>query len=214
MLCSTLHRILVAGGNDCCPALQSHDHSFIYAAVDAAAHVVSLHELSWDVRKPRCTASGALGWVRCMQSYGPGEPLPVGNGFRVHVCSQDPCTAIHHPSKYGESPAPLRHGKVVRVCRMAERVDLEAEWKSLRLRMLGDTDMVPEPSPTSPVPSTPPAVAPSVVTEMAAVVLADAADPGANAEEQSACRPRESSPFPTHVMARVTFCSRTSASVC
>ena len=90
MLCSKLHVILGAGGDDVWAALPTHSHSFLYAAVDETAHVVSLHELTWDVRKPRCTASGALGWVKCRQSYGPGAPLPVGDCFRVHVCKHDP----------------------------------------------------------------------------------------------------------------------------
>ena len=75
MLCSKLHDILGAGVDKVWAALPTHSHCFLYAAVDDTAHVMSLHELLWDVRKPRCTASGALGWVRCRRSHGDGAPF-------------------------------------------------------------------------------------------------------------------------------------------
>ena len=131
MSAAALHNILGQGEEKTWKKLTEHEHFFLFAAVADQSQVVSLHELKWDRRRPRPWSSGAVGWVTCRQNSAAGEPLSRGGGFRVHVCRQWPCTAVHHPSKYGDVPPPARHGKIVRLCAEGESVPIEKAWRSL-----------------------------------------------------------------------------------
>ena len=131
MAASTLHHILGEGDDKTWKEFTEHEHSFLFAAVVDQKQVESLHELVWDRNRPRAKATGALGYVRCRQNSAAGESLSLTSAFRVHVCRQWPCTAQYHPSKYGGYPPPLRHGKIVRLCDVSEKVTIETEWRYL-----------------------------------------------------------------------------------
>ena len=124
-----LPSILGEGDEAAWKKMLEHPNSFLFAVVNAGGDVESLHELMWQRRKPRATPSGALGWVICVQNSATGAPLPKGYCFRVHICRQTPCTAVYPPAKYGDTPAPLRHGHMVKLCDAAEEVNIEASWK-------------------------------------------------------------------------------------
>ena len=124
-----LPSILGEGDEAAWKKMLEHPNSFLFAVVNAGGDVESLHELMWQRRKPRATPSGALGWVICVQNSATGAPLPKGYCFRVHICRQTPCTAVYPPAKYGDTPAPLRHGHIVKLCDGAEEVNIEASWK-------------------------------------------------------------------------------------
>ena len=119
----------------------------------------SVHLLEWDGRGRRGGRGGVFGWVRCLGSHPHTEQLPPSN-FRIHVCSETPCIADYHPSKHGDLPPPLAHGRVL-------AVDVE-------LDELGSHFVKPRPIPPPPLP--PPAeVAVVAVAEPEAAVAATAA---------------------------------------
>ena len=126
------HALILGEGDDAIwKALSRHEHSFIFAAWDEAHHLVSLHQLRWTGgRKPSCTDNGIHGWITCHQDAGTGAPLPLPKvdgsiQMRVHVCRSCPCRTRHwHPSKYGGTPPPARHGTVLRFCAAEEVMQL------------------------------------------------------------------------------------------
>lgn len=54
----------------------------------------------WEPTRPTRRPAGVTGWA----SY-------QGQTIRLHVCANNPCTARHEPSKYGEMPVP-KHGRL------------------------------------------------------------------------------------------------------
>ena len=119
--------------------MTQHGHSFLYVEVHEQEDVVAISELAWDPiqRKPCALRTGALGWVTLQQTSSPTLAVSPGQSVRVHVCRAHPCTAVYHPSKYGGTPPPLMHGKMIRCCDKDEVVSLDKEWASLARELLG-----------------------------------------------------------------------------
>ena len=102
----------------------------------------AVSELAWDrkKRKPLTFAVGVIGWATCKQCSTPAVAVSAGEYFRVHVCRANPCTAVHHPSKYGSVEPPRLHGKILRLCDEGEAVCLEKEWMTLHDQLHGEGD--------------------------------------------------------------------------
>ena len=139
MKATKLQATLGVGDESSWKALTQHGHSFLYVEVHEQEDVVAISELAWDPtkRKPCALRTGALGWVTLQQTSSPTLGVSPGQSFRVHVCRAHPCTAVYHPSKYGGTPPPLMHGKMIRCCDKDEVVCLEKEWASLARELLG-----------------------------------------------------------------------------
>ena len=83
----------------------------------------SLHVLQWSQAGIRVSKSGFLAACQCIDSF-PTESALLAGEHRVHVCSNVPCTADWHPSKYGHLPPLVRHGRILRVLVEGEVPDL------------------------------------------------------------------------------------------
>ncbi|MCP4241726.1 MAG: hypothetical protein GY772_14295 [bacterium] len=110
--------------SDLAQAAAKHHGPFLYAAWREGRPFASL-VLRWSDAPRRCAASGFTGSAELLEAL-PEAVLGLrkGSTFRVHVCCRDPCTAIHHPSKYGAQEPPLFHGRVTRL--IAGDEDVEA----------------------------------------------------------------------------------------
>ena len=67
------------------------------------------YELEWDndIQKPKKTAGGKSGWAKVVSRSIGGVGLAPGTASRVHVCANNPCTAMWTISKYGAVGKPL-----------------------------------------------------------------------------------------------------------
>ncbi len=105
-------------------AAAKHHGPFLYAAWREGRPFASL-VLRWSEAPRRCTANGFTGSAEVLEALPDAVlGLRTGSTFRLHVCCKDPCTAIHHPSKYGAQEPPLLHGRVLRL--LLDDADVEA----------------------------------------------------------------------------------------
>ncbi|MCP4241665.1 MAG: hypothetical protein GY772_13980, partial [bacterium] len=93
-------------------AAGKHSGPFIYTAYRDGLPF-SCMALRWCAGLRRCTANGLTGSAELVLVL-PRDTLGLrpGSTFRVHVCANEPCTALYHPSKYGLQEPPLLHGRV------------------------------------------------------------------------------------------------------
>ena len=205
MSASGLHAILGEGDEDTWKKFTMHSHSFLFAAVKDQEQVTSMHKLEWDRRKPRAMPSGATGWVRCRQNSAAGEALSCTHSFRIHVCRQWPCTAMWHPSKYGDVPPPRLHGKIARLCDVGEIVPMETAWSSLLedIALRGKRDAMS--SPTSAVAERAPAGSKRKLSEALQDEVTSAANVvGARAEAEQGVTSGLDAPLPTTLVDAVS----------
>ena len=126
-----------------------HRKPFVFRRL-ASNGAVALHVLKWAAGGLRPRETAVFGWVECMRNLSEDTALPA-NGFRVHVCGSDPCTADYPVSKYGPSrptcTPPLAHGRVLHLC------SADVPLPDLQKFLLPP----PRPPPASPPPLPPPA---------------------------------------------------------
>ena len=79
----------------------------IYVGEDTLSKKRAVYEFQWHHSWNRVshTKNGTTGWATILQSTNPSNPAK--NICRIHVCANDPCTAVWEPTKYGDGkPAP------------------------------------------------------------------------------------------------------------
>ena len=86
----------------------------MFAVEDDTGRVVSRHRMVWHPPPKRAYATGMTGSARALESW-PGMGAQCSEGvLRIHICRQKPCRAKrNHPSKYGSTPCPQVHGRIV-----------------------------------------------------------------------------------------------------
>ncbi|MCP4242198.1 MAG: hypothetical protein GY772_16710, partial [bacterium] len=100
------------GDRSSAQAAAKHSGPFIYTAYRDGLPF-SCMALRWCAGLRRCTANGLTGSAELELVLPRGTlGLRPGSTFRVHVCAQEPCKALYHPSKYGLQEPPLLHGRV------------------------------------------------------------------------------------------------------
>ena len=105
---------------------------FLFRAQET--HGFSLARLYWDPAPARLSKSGLGGRVRCVGALPEVSGYPSSDvSFRIHVCAHTPCTADYHPSKYGRTEPPFKHGHVALLLEADEALDLEAKMIELGL---------------------------------------------------------------------------------
>ncbi|MCP4242065.1 MAG: hypothetical protein GY772_16030 [bacterium] len=110
--------------SDLAQSAARHHGPFLYAAWREGRPFAAL-VLRWTHVPRRCAPSGFTGSAELIEAL-PEDVLGLrkGSTFRVHVCCRDPCTATHHPSKYGAQEPPLFHGRITRL--ISGDADVEA----------------------------------------------------------------------------------------
>ena len=113
--------------------LCDHKSSFLFVA-ESEGIAQNLHVLKWSPGIRKVMPSGVLGSVVCLANARAATALPTSNmEFRVHICRQTPCTAMYNPSKYGNKPPPLRHGRILQLYAADTCVNLSLELRKFGL---------------------------------------------------------------------------------
>ena len=116
----------------------------------------SAHVIQWDKCRRKPTPNGVFGWASCLASFPPDQALPT-DGFRLHVCCQNPCPVKHfHPGKFGNLPPPRAHGRFV----AAASEGLVEEDLVRYVELL--SGVPPPPLPPPPLPEQPPPAAAAI----------------------------------------------------
>ena len=107
-------------------------------------------EFTWDnsFLRSKKNKNGTTGFVHIYRRSGGVKHDPPDLG-RIHVCKNDPCSAIWEPSKYGPLSVPIH------VRQLEWTADLEAELNGDAHGAGGDPS-APSESPPLPPPSEPP----------------------------------------------------------
>ena len=114
----------------------------------------SAHVIQWDKGRRKPTPNGVFGWASCLASFPPDQALPT-DGFRIHVCCQNPCPVKNfHPGKFGNLPPPRAHGRFV----AAASEGLVEEDLVRYVELL--SGVPPPPLPPPPLPEQPPPLPP------------------------------------------------------
>ena len=87
-----------------------HAGPFAFVCGNGSAHIVQ-----WAPTPNKATPNGVIGYYKHIASFPPEHTLAHTGSCRIHVCRETPCTAMHHPSKYGPLPPPVGHGHVVQL---------------------------------------------------------------------------------------------------
>ena len=88
--------------------LAHHAGPFAFVCANGSAHI-----LQWAPPPHKATPNGVIGFYTHIASFPPEHTLAHTGSSRIHVCRETPCSAMHHPSKYGQLPPPVAHGRVV-----------------------------------------------------------------------------------------------------
>ena len=78
----------------------------IYVGEDTLSKERAAYEFQWHHlwNRVSTTKNGTTGWATILQSTNPSNPAK--NICRIHVCANNPSTAVWDHTKYGDKPAP------------------------------------------------------------------------------------------------------------
>ena len=87
---------------------------FVYVVEDDEGHETGRHLMAWQPAPRRAHGTGVTGSARVLASCPDTGSLASEVLLRIHVCRQRPCPAKkNHPSKYGTTPCPQEHGRIL-----------------------------------------------------------------------------------------------------
>ena len=140
-------------------SLAYHGGPFAFVSASGSAHI-----LKWAPPPRKSTKNGVIGFYLHLSSFPLEQSLAHTGGCRIHASRESPCSAMHHPSKYGQLPPLVAHGRILQLLsdtsadqwpELAKRLAFAAAEKST-LHAAMELPAPPSPDPPTIVPPLPP----------------------------------------------------------